>query len=221
MQNQTKKSKNNFCHFYIVRHGETEWNRAGILQGQLDSPLTEAGIRQAITRSGTFKKIQFADAFSSDLFRAQKTAEVIVAERNIAVKTTRLLRERSFGAYDGKEIKIFLEELSDLLEAYEALTEDKQFSHRIRHDIESDDDIASRMLTFIRETAVAYPEKNVLVVAHGGIIRATLVKLGFASSRELPPQSIENLGYAVVDSDGVDFFVKKTQGINKKINFSS
>jgi len=202
-----------FCHFYLVRHGETLWNTTGKLQGQLDSPLTETGIRQAMERSKTFQEIEFADAFSSDLFRAKRTAEIIVADKKLAIKTNQLLRERNFGVYDGKLVSQFLVDLHDQLEYRESLSEEKQYSHKLRADIESDEEIVTRMLTFFRETAVAYPDKNVLVVSHGSIIRSFLVKLGFATNQELSPGSIANLGFAQIDCNGVDFEVKMTEGI--------
>lgn len=203
------------CRFYIVRHGQTEWNKRGILQGQMDSPLTEKGLLQAAERSKTFKNIKFASAFSSDLFRCQKTAEIIATEHDLAITTSKLLRERTFGSYEGRKASEWKLELKRLLETYEDLSEEERFVYKAKPDVESDEEIVGRMLTFIRETAVGYPGKNVLVVSHGGILRATLVKLGFGTYQELSHGAIENLGYVVIESDGTDFFIKETQGINK------
>ncbi len=209
------KNRQGFCTFYIVRHGETQWNRAGILQGQKDSPLTEEALRAAAKRSKDFKKIDFADAFSSDLFRSQRTAEIIAAEHKLAVTTNKLIRERAFGEYDGMKITEFREKLREKIEYRESLSEKEQFSHKLRDDIESDEEIVTRLITFIRETAIAYPDKNVLVVAHGAIMRAFLIHLGFGNYQELAHGAISNLGYFVLESDGVEFFIKKTAGINK------
>ena len=202
-----------YCTFYIVRHGETEWNVAGKLQGHHDSPLTEAGIRQAMERSGTFKNMKFADAFSSDIFRAQRTAEIISADHQLVVKTSQLLRERSFGTYEGWEYQQFQDELKEALELRESLSEEEQFAQHLAPEVESDAEIAERMIQFLRETAVAYPGKNVLVVSHGGIIKATLQKIGALEHSHPSAARIQNLGYAVIDSDGVDFFVRELQGI--------
>lgn len=57
---------------YIVRHGETEWNRIRRIQGQSDIPLNETGLRQAMLVGEALKGIPFARAFSSDLQRAAK-----------------------------------------------------------------------------------------------------------------------------------------------------
>lgn len=57
---------------YIVRHGETEWNRIRKIQGQLDIPLNETGLKQAGLVAEALKDIPFVRAFSSDLQRAAK-----------------------------------------------------------------------------------------------------------------------------------------------------
>lgn len=203
-----------YCTFYLVRHGETDWNVAGRLQGHQDSPLTEVGIRQAIDRSETFKNIHFADAFSSDIFRAQRTAELISADHQLVVKTNQLLRERSFGIYEGWEYQLFQDELRETLEMRESLSEDEQFTQKLAPEIESDAEIAERMIQFLRQTAVAYPGKKVLVVSHGGIMKATLQKMGALEKSQPSSPRVQNLGYAVIEADGVEFFVKELQGIN-------
>lgn len=60
----TTKQKKPLCQFYLVRHGETEWNRKEIMQGHKDSPLTEEGISQAKQLSQSIKSVQFDLAFS-------------------------------------------------------------------------------------------------------------------------------------------------------------
>ena len=81
---------------------------------------------------------------------------------------------------------------------------------------ETEQDLINRVLVFLREAAVTYLGKTVLVVTHGGMIRSLLMHLGFGSFDELPSGCVENTGYIVLQSDGVDFFIKETKGINKK-----
>lgn len=57
---------------YIVRHGETDENRKGIMQGQLDTQLNAAGVEQAQMAANALERVQFKKAFSSDLDRAVK-----------------------------------------------------------------------------------------------------------------------------------------------------
>jgi len=59
---------------YLVRHGETQWNREGIIQGQQDTELNEVGIQQARLVGDAMKDLKFSLAFSSDLKRAYKVS---------------------------------------------------------------------------------------------------------------------------------------------------
>lgn len=206
-----------YCNLYIVRHGQTEWNVKGLLQGHTDSPLTDIGISQAEQIREELKHIHFDEVFSSDSLRAKRTAEIITLERKIAVKTTQLLRERSFGKYEGKEYRIFNTKLKELVKEFEALPDDKKKSYRYP-DIESDEELISRFIVFLRETAIAYGGKTILVVSHGAMIRSLLIHLGFGTYSSLRYDAIGNGAYVKLVSDGVDFFVKETKGITKSLN---
>lgn len=152
--------KNNYCTFYLVRHGETEWNRQEIIQGQQDSGLTKKGIKQAKKLAKVFKKIKFDQVFSSDLLRAHKTAKLITIEKKIIIKTTKLLRERFFGPYEGKKFSEIQGELRKLIQKMSQLPEKKLFTNK--KIIESNEELISRLITFLRETALAYPKKKIL-----------------------------------------------------------
>ena len=71
---------------YFVRHGETVWNTKGIMQGRLDSELTEKGVLQAENLSEQFENIDFEAVYSSELGRAYKTANILKSGRDIEVK---------------------------------------------------------------------------------------------------------------------------------------
>ena len=72
---------------YLVRHGETDWNQAGRLQGQTDIDLDAQGFAQAAEAAERLKEVPFEIAFCSPLIRARHTAETIVGERKIRRKT--------------------------------------------------------------------------------------------------------------------------------------
>lgn len=67
---------------YIIRHGETQWNVEGRLQGQTDTELNENGIRLAKITAEGMKEIPFDLGISSPLTRAKKTAEIVLEGRN-------------------------------------------------------------------------------------------------------------------------------------------
>jgi len=215
MDDYMPQENNNYCTIYLVRHGETEWNKKRIIMGQSDSPLTETGIEQVKATAQELKHVDFAAIFSSDLLRAQRTAAIIKLERQLAVQTTKALRERTFGHYEGMSVEEFEKIFKDSFDKLKQLTEKEQKAFKLDRDIESDDDVVGRMITRLREIAVAYPGKNVLVVSHGTSIRTFLLHIGYAKLEELKTGAVVNGGYAAVLCDGIDFFIKETRGINK------
>lgn len=198
-----------YCRFTVVRHGETEWNVQHKIQGQTDSPLTENGVAQAKAAAADLKDVKFDLAFSSDLLRAQRTAEIIAMEHDLTVTTTKMLRERAFGSFEGKP--------SDMLRKVEALLEamsdQERFQYKITEDIESEEEVVFRMLAFMRELAVFYPDKNILITTHGGAMRSLLIHLGYATFKTFPPRGIGNTAYIKLLSDGTDFFIETTKGV--------
>lgn len=207
-----KAQRNNekYCTFYIVRHGQTVWNVEGRFQGHEDSPLTALGEIQAKKVGEILKEVDFTEAYSSDLLRAKRTAEFITLEKNIAVKTTEILRERTYGSYEGKT----RQELKMLLEEYEKLGMDEKFKQGFGVGVESDEMLSGRFITFLREVALAYPNKNILIVCHGGIMRSLLIHLGFGNYDTMRHYAIKNGAIIKLESDGVDFFVAETINID-------
>lgn len=194
---------------YVVRHGETKWNTKKMIQGHKDSPLTNNGISQAKELAKELRKIKFDIIFSSDLLRAKRTAEIIAAERKLAVETTKLLRERTFGHLEGKTLGA-LKSFGNLEEIYRS---------KLYPDIESDEEIATRMITFLREAAIAHAGKRILVVTHGGIMKALLIKLGYNDYEN--PVWIKNAAYIHLATDGIDFEIRNIKGVedvNEKRN---
>lgn len=203
--------------FYIVRHGESEGNVKKILQGQMDFPLSKEGENQAKKRAQDLRNVAFDAAFSSDLMRAHRTAEIIALEHKLIVTTTKALRERSFGRYEGLTHRDFTKEIQDLFDAWHELSDSEWMKHRLDETCETGDEMVSRVFVFLREISVGYPGKTILVVCHGDLMRNMLVHLGWARKGELGSDAIGNTAYFVLESDGVDFKVEETEGINKTL----
>jgi broad specificity phosphatase PhoE len=90
--------------FFLTRHGETQWNKIGKFQGQLDSPLTEKGCSQAYAIATNLILRNINHIVSSTLPRAQKTAETCLAVLNCSTSLDSRLIERNFGNWQGKFI---------------------------------------------------------------------------------------------------------------------
>jgi broad specificity phosphatase PhoE len=204
-----------FCTIYLVRHGKTDWNDQKLVQGHTDIPLNLEGQASARELATEFSSIKFDKVYSSDLSRARETAEIISLEHQLAVETTKALRERNFGSLEGQPHSVFPE----LNRVLNSLDDETRYSYKSdsNAEMESDEEIMSRFLIFLRECAIANLGKTILMATHGGTIRAFLIKLGILSyARSEEKVEIRNLAFVKLESDGVDFFVKKTSGIEKR-----
>lgn len=156
---------------YIMRHGETDWNKQGLIQGSADIPLNEYGIELAEkTRDGLARDgIVFDKVFTSPYERAKKTAEIIAGSQPVLVEEQ--IREMSFGAYEG--IKICeLRTNPAYIEINKCF--DDPVHYRSEGSAESYEEIFSRIRSFINDTILPLEKscENVLVVCHGAVIRA-------------------------------------------------
>ena len=87
---------------YLTRHGQTEWNTQGRMQGHGDSPLTETGVMQAQWLAEALQDIPFDAIYSSSQGRAMRTAEAIGRGRDIEVIPADEIREMRLGVWEGK-----------------------------------------------------------------------------------------------------------------------
>jgi broad specificity phosphatase PhoE len=146
----------------LARHGETDWNRNGRFQGHADPPLNEYGRRQARALAELLASEPLEAIYSSDLLRAQETAQIIAMHRGMDVVVDPQLRERDVGKWSGLtrsqieerfpgEVQAWREGRVLVGETREALTE--------------------RVLAATRRISAAHPVGQVLVVSHGGALR--------------------------------------------------
>ncbi len=153
----------------LARHGETDWNRDGRWQGHADPPLNDDGRRQAKELAG---EVDAVDAvYSSDLARAKETAEIVAERLGLPVETDPRLREVDLGDWSGLrtvEIEERFPEGHRRWVAYE--------SHGWS-DGESYGEMGERVLQALREIAARHPDGRVLVITHGGPIRAVEAEL--------------------------------------------
>jgi broad specificity phosphatase PhoE len=158
--------------FYLIRHGETEWNREKRLQGQRDIPLSPRGIQQA-ERCGLRMSQEPLDAiFSSDLQRAYNTAQHIAKAFSHSVSAHDELRERHYGRWEGLT-------RSDIERQYGESAGDGPYLTPIMqdtetHGIETLDSMKQRALCRIEEIASTHPQKRIAIVSHGGLLNAIL-----------------------------------------------
>lgn len=90
---------------YLIRHGETDWNKMGRLQGRSDVPLNESGRTDAVRIGKALAEVPFDRIYSSPLKRAVETAHLIRGERDIPLVTDDRLMEMAFGSYEGNTFR--------------------------------------------------------------------------------------------------------------------
>lgn len=88
--------------FIVIRHAESQWNREGIIQGQLDSPVTQQGHRQIAALMVALKETSFSQIFSSPSGRAMTTAQALASQGQCALSSDVRLHEQHFGCLQGQ-----------------------------------------------------------------------------------------------------------------------
>ena len=139
---------------YIVRHGQTDWNKEGRYQGRIDVDLNSEGIGQAIKLRCKLADIKFDKVFSSPLKRAYKTAQIICD--NDIITDYRLI-ERCNGKLEGK-LKNEIKEKIDFNDPFNTVM-----------GIESIIDFRNRIKSFLDDIVKKYKGENILIVTHAGV----------------------------------------------------
>jgi probable phosphoglycerate mutase len=149
----------------LVRHGETEWNAARRIQGQIDIGLNEAGVRQAEAAGRWLKKVGIAALYSSDLKRAWLTAQAIGQALGLAPQAVPEMRERRYGIFEGLTYAEAELKFPDGYAAFEGRNADYDFEHG-----ESLKAMFARVIGKLTELAVEHPGQKIVVVVHGGVL---------------------------------------------------
>ena len=176
----------------LARHGETDYNKNKIVQGHTDIPLNEDGIRQGIAAGKKIKGYDIDIAYSIVLDRAYDTARYMLDNSNSdpnkklpVIKDKRLI-EKSYGEYEG----VSFAEYGAGLKAGET------------RGMELDSDAADRVEAFFKEKYEEHPEKTMLAVCHGGLIRSFLTQKGI---KGVGRGVIVNTSVSVLEYDGNKF----------------
>lgn len=197
---------------YLIRHGQTEWNVKGIFQGQDDSPLTEEGLHQAHMIGEKFSHVPTDCIYSSDIGRAKTTAEIIAQYHKLEVKLSDLIRERYFGAFQGQRVKEVEQCLKQRIEESKDLSKAERLDFRLADDVETDQELMNRLYRFFQVVHDKHPQKTLLTVCHGDLMRTFLFYIDFARYGQLGRSSIDNLAYVIIETDGRQVDLIKVHG---------
>ncbi|MFB6213906.1 MAG: histidine phosphatase family protein [Candidatus Nanohaloarchaea archaeon] len=152
---------------YLCRHGETDHNREGVLQGQKDTELNETGEEQAGKLADRLANLELDAVYSSDLQRAYMTAERIAEAAGVPHIDDVKLRERSYGDFQGKGHDARYEEIGAADELDDWKPEGGESVH----------DVRERASEVLEQIESEHPDGRVAVVAHGWTNRALLTEM--------------------------------------------
>lgn len=168
--------------FALVRHGQTDWNAAGRIQGATDVPLNDIGRGQATEAVGPLSQHEWDFVVASPLSRAVETADIIADDLKLEViRHLPGLVERNYGPAEGLSAGPKLD----------ALRVDGSYGSF--RGAEAEESVSGRGLGALLKLAEDYPGARVIVVCHGTLIR---LSLGAALERDIPP--ITNAAMSIV-----------------------
>lgn len=142
---------------YVTRHGRTDWNDRGKIQGRIDIPLNAHGVLQALELKEELVDVDFDIIMTSPLMRAKQTAEILNQDRDSELLCDERIAERNFGIYEGENIEEI--DFSSLWN----FKEDKEVEG-----VEPIRPFFKRIYEFLDEISNSTYEA-ILIVAHGGV----------------------------------------------------
>ncbi len=187
---------------FLIRHGQTDWNLAGRLQGHADIPLNATGKEQAQKVALFLKKKQtsFAALYSSDLQRAHQTAQEISELFVLEIILAADLREGHFGKLQGLTKQEMQEVYGPF--SHEALPE--------KVGAEPRDKVVARVMNYLRAIAQKHTGQHIAVVTHGHVLGSLLSHLGH-NVEELPALTNESITTLIWHADRQIFVLESIE----------
>lgn len=186
---------------YFVRHGHTEWNEEGRIQGANgDSPLLESSIQQLKALGQHLSQTYFDAAYSSDLPRAVHTAQIILEQNQhpISLQETPALREWRLGRLEGRKIMELKALYPEEMRAFRHNL--SQFHHNL-FDAESLSDTTKRTCDFVKSLKGKELD-TVLIVGHGANLTASIRTLLGNKPEELRKNGgLDNASVTILTTD--------------------
>jgi probable phosphoglycerate mutase len=180
----------------VARHGQTDWNKAQILQGWLDVPLNEVGRREAHEFAEALIHEKFSCVYTSPLRRALETAQIVVKQLALPPPIRHQgLKERNFGLIQGRpkdELRVTHPELLEDITRRNPAAEFEQG--------ETMDAFAERVLGALEDIARTHGGENVLVITHGWVMDVVTRHISHLPRSAILNMKRKNTEYVWVDA---------------------
>lgn len=183
---------------YITRHGETQWNKAGKMQGWKNSDLTEEGIQGAKKLGESLKDINFQCIYSSPQGRALDTAKYIRGDKDIEIVLLDSLKEMGFGLWEGIEHNKLQELYKE--EYYNFWNRPELYKN---HSGESFQELFKRVEESLNQIIEKHLEGNVLIVCHGVVLKVLYAIIKNKELKDLwEPPFMKNTSLTILKVEG-------------------
>ena len=182
----------------VWRHGNTDWNADGRVQGQTDTPLNDLGRQQAVDAAELLVRLRPETIVASDLRRAVDTAAALAALTGLSVRPDIRLRERHFGAWQGFTMAEVSQRRPDEYARWVAGAD------VVGGDVETLDDLGKRVSEALQDAADLASGGTVVVATHGGAARQGIGHLlGWPATQLRTLRALQNCHWAELTHDAV------------------
>jgi len=180
---------------YLTRHGETEWNVIHRMQGSMDSPLTELGVRQAEGLKAVLDTVHIDAIYASPSPRAMRTAGILRGEREIPLAGSESFMEMRFGIWEGR---VHSEVQAQYPEKWDTFWNDPE-----KFAVQGGEtyvQVQTRALAMLDEIVRKQSGKTILIVTHTIVIKLLLAQfLGTALKQLWNPPVVQPASLSIVD----------------------
>jgi len=192
---KTENKTDDLTRFGLLRHGQTEWNKLRKIQGSCDSPLTSKGKDQIAKWAHFLKKYNWNRILASDLGRVKETVSILNRELGVPVEYDARLREQAWGEWEGLTLLSVQQTFKANLELRV-----KRGWHFSAPGGETRLSVKERTLSALSEAGKKWPEQNILIVCHQGVIKSILYSISGkkflpGDEKMLKPNSFHLIGY--------------------------
>jgi 2,3-bisphosphoglycerate-dependent phosphoglycerate mutase len=189
----------------VLRHGQSTFNKANILAGWKDVPLTEFGKKEAIDAANKLHKYNFDYVFTSDLKRTKDTCSIVKStlNQNFMIKSSSALKERNYGELTGQN----REQLKNLFTPEQVSIWRRSYSEKPPNG-ESLDDVKNRCGSYFDKNILPLlnQNKNILIISHSNTLRSLFVHLNIIDKKSIELFEISNCEPIFVDIKNKKFW---------------
>ncbi len=187
------------CILHLVRHGQTAWNAEKRLQGHVDIALNATGLAEAELVAKEFADRTLGGIYSSPLQRAHGTAQIINRSHQHTIKLYDGLKEATYGSLEGILVDDYHLKCEEIHPQFHQLTYQERLHFKLVGDAETDFEVYQRAKPVLDEISQNHLDEEVVVVTHGGLMRAVIAMIAGPHVRDI---RIQNVGCLTLVSNG-------------------